>query len=100
MVGQTPERLQDHEVAAAALGVLEDLRRNQHALARIERMVQDLIARAHELGHARRRLVERARRAQAVATVVRELEQVVRVAYQAFSGSDRSTWNSRDCACL
>ena len=60
------------------LRLLEDLRRNEHALARIERMVKHLVRLLNKLRHARWGLVQRVRAGDAVAAIVRELKEMVR----------------------
>ena len=58
--------------------MMQDLAGDEHAFARVERVVDDGVAFAHELGHAACGLVERVGLRDAVADVVRDLEHVVR----------------------
>ena len=57
---------------------MQDLAGDEHAFARVERVVDDGIARAHQIGHATGWLVERVRARDAVAHVVGHVEHVVR----------------------
>ena len=59
VVGQAPKGLQDHEVAHAARGLLQDLRRDEDPLPGVEGVVDDRVAHLRQLRHARRPLVER-----------------------------------------
>ena len=57
---------------------MQDLAGDEHAFARVERVVDDGIARAYQIGHATGWLVERVRARDAVAHVVGHVEHVVR----------------------
>jgi len=78
VVRQAPEGLQDEERLAAVRGMMQNLAGNQHAFAGVERVVDNRVARLHQLGHAAGRLVQRMRGGDAVAHVVAVLEQPVR----------------------
>ena len=58
MVGKASERLQDHERSASLFRVMEDLRRDQYALARIKCMMDDRIAFSDQILHPAGRTVQ------------------------------------------
>ena len=77
VVGKAAKRLQDDERIAAMLRLMQNLGGDEHAFPGVEGVMDDWVARLHEIAHAAWRLIERVRFANAVAHIMRMLEKRV-----------------------